>query len=128
MNETTSKVDRESLRILVVDDNPHVLSALVDLFEDQHDLSVVGAALREDDAITLALSHRPDVVLVDVHMPQGGGQHVITAVRRHLPSTWIVALSASVDRADCSRMLSTGADVYSSKSADVTSLVRSLTP
>lgn len=128
MKKTASERDGESLRVLVVDDNPHVLAALTDLMEDEHGLRVVGAALHVDDAITLAILQRPDVVLVDVHMPGGGGQRVVAAVRELFPDIRIVALSAFLDQDDISAMLAEGADMCFSKTADFTSLIRSLTP
>jgi len=116
------------LRILVADDNPHVLSALVDLLEGEQGVSVVGAARHVDDAITLATLQRPDAVLVDVHMPDGGGERVVSTVRELLPDVRIVAVSAYLDSDDISRMLATGADMCFPKSVDLTSLLRSLTP
>ena len=116
------------MRILVVDDEPHVLAALIDLVEDGRGVRVVGAALRVDDAIKLAILQRPDVVLLDVHMPGGGGQHVVAATRNLLPDTRIFAMAALLDRDDISTMLSAGADMCFSKTADVTTLMRSLTP
>ncbi|HEX6876642.1 MAG TPA: response regulator transcription factor [Nocardioidaceae bacterium] len=120
--------DGEPVRILVVDDEPHVLAALIDLVEDERGVRVVGAALRVDDAIKLAILQRPDVVLLDVHMPGGGGQHVVAATRNLLPDTRIFAMAALLDRDDISTMLSAGADMCFSKTADVTTLMRSLTP
>jgi DNA-binding NarL/FixJ family response regulator len=127
VNETAAKAQGDPLRILVVDDNPHVLSALIDLLEEEGDVCVVGAALRVDDAITLALAKAPDAVLVDVNMPGGGGQKVIAAIRGVLPDVRIVALSAYLDQGSVKRMLSTGADMCFSKSADISSVIRSLT-
>lgn len=110
-----------------MDDNPHVLAALVDLFEDDQHVRVVGAALHVDDAITLAILQRPDVVVVDVHMPGGGGQRVVTAIRGLLPDVRIVAVSAYLDQDDISAMLATGADMCLPKTADFTKLMRSIT-
>lgn len=116
------------MRVLVVDDDRDVLAALIDLLEDERGVRVVGAALHVDDAITLAILQRPDVVLVDVHMPGGGGQRVVAAIRDLLPDTRIFALAAFLDRDDIKTMLSTGADMCFSKTADFTTLIRSLTP
>ena len=116
------------MRILIVDDNPHVLAALVDLFQDEPGVCVVGAALHVDDAITLAILQWPDVVLVDVHMPGGGGQRVVAAIRDLLPDIHIFALSAYLDPDDISTMLATGADMCFSKTADFLTLIRSPTP
>jgi len=128
MKKTSHQRDEESVRILVVDDEPHVLAALIDLLEDERGVRVVGAALDVDDAITLAILQRPDVVLLDVHMPGGGGQRVVAAIRDLLPFTRIFALAAFLERDDISTMLSAGADMCFSKTDDVTTLMRSLTP
>jgi DNA-binding NarL/FixJ family response regulator len=127
MNETAVGPDRDSIRILVVDDNALVLSALVDLLEDEQDVCVVGAALRVEDAIELALSCRPDVVLVDVNMPGGGGRRVVSAIRCLRPGIRIIALSSYLDQDSISSMLATGADMCLSKSEDFSTLMRSLT-
>lgn len=126
MNETKAGPDTDSLRILVVDDNPYVLSALVDLFEEEDGVRVVASTHEVDDAISLALSHHPDAVLVDVHMPGGGGRRVVSAIRRLLPGVRIVALSAYLDQNDVSQMLATGADMCLPKNTDFSSLIRSL--
>lgn len=116
------------MRILVVDDNPHVLAALIDLFEDERGVRVVGAALHSDDAITLAALQRPDVVLVDADISGGGGQHVVAAIRGLLPETRIFALSAYLEQDDIFTMLLNGADLCFSKTFDFAPLIRSLTP
>lgn len=112
----------------MVDDNPEVLGALVDLLEDEQGVHVIGGVREVDHAIALAVAKRPDAVLVDVHMPGGGGQRVVAAIRELLPGIRIVAVSAYLDDDDISTMLATGADACFSKTTDFNSLVRSLTP
>ncbi|MGY1708316.1 response regulator transcription factor [Geodermatophilus sp. SYSU D00758] len=109
-----------------MDDYPPALGALVDLVTDEPCVRLVGAALRVDDAITLVLARRPDVVLVDAHMPDGGGERVASAIRAALPRVRIIALSAHLDEMRIRSMLSAGADRYEPKDADFSTLMRDL--
>lgn len=126
MFEKTIPTGGNALRILLVDDNPHVLSALMDLFEDERDVRIVGAALRVDDAITLAVAHAPDAVLVDVNMPDGGGARFVEAVRASCPDIRIVALSAYLESQGPGRVNGIGADLHLPKNTDMKTLMRSL--
>jgi two-component system invasion response regulator UvrY len=87
----------------------------------------VGATLHAEDAIALADVQEPDAVLADMNMPGIGATQVIRTIRETHPQTRIVALSALLDPDDTSRVLSAGADSCFSKSADLDSLLRSLT-
>jgi DNA-binding NarL/FixJ family response regulator len=109
-----------------VDDYPLALSALIDLVADEPSVRLVGAALRVDDAITLTLAHRPDVVLVDAHMPDGGGERVAAEIRTALPHVRIVALSAHLEEKRIRSMLSAGADRYEPKDADFITMMWNL--
>jgi DNA-binding NarL/FixJ family response regulator len=115
------------LRVLVVDDNPHALSALVDLIAEEPSVELVAAALRVEDSIALAMTQRPDAVLVDARMPDGGGERAVSEIRALLPGARIVALSAYVDPGHVHRMLAAGAELYVPKDADFSLLMRGLT-
>ena len=103
------------LRVVIADDQRDVRSALEDLmaFEDQ--LEVVGTAASVDEAIALCMTVAPDVVLMDVKMPGGGGAKATRLIRQHHPQTRVVAFSAYQDRATVLDMLSAGAIGYVTK-------------
>ena len=61
------------IRVLIADDEPELRVALADLLAHEDDLGLIGAAGDADEAIALAGDERPDVALVDVSMPAGGG-------------------------------------------------------
>ena len=63
----------EQIRVLIADDEPALRGALADLLEHEDDLTLIGTAGDADEAIALANDERPDVALVDVSMPAGGG-------------------------------------------------------
>ena len=105
------------LRVLVADDDPAIRDVLVDVLEADPEIEVVGAASNALQAVTLAHLHRPDVALLDVRMPGGGGAHAARGIRAELPSTRVVALSATTGRETVREMLEAGATSYLVKGA-----------
>jgi two-component system, NarL family, response regulator len=82
-----------SIRVLVVDDHPIVRQGLVSILEDEPDMEIVGQASDGNEAIAQFRLHQPDVVLLDLRMPQLGGVEVITAVRAEAPDANIIMLT-----------------------------------
>jgi two-component system, NarL family, response regulator len=82
-----------SIRVLVVDDHPIVRQGLVSILEDEPDMVIVGQASDGNEAIAQFRLHQPDVVLLDLRMPQLGGVEVITAVRAEAPEANIIMLT-----------------------------------
>ena len=103
--------------VLVVEDQPDLVSALVALIKSRPSLRLVGSAQNVDHALELASLHRPDVALVDVKMPGGGGPRFAHDVRICSPDTRVVALSAYEDRSTVFAMLRAGAVAYLVKGA-----------
>jgi EAL domain-containing protein (putative c-di-GMP-specific phosphodiesterase class I)/DNA-binding NarL/FixJ family response regulator len=100
------------IRILVAEDEAAVRDALSDLIASEHGLELVAEAKDADQAIALAESLRPDVALVDVKMPAGGGQRATREIRARSPITRVIALSAYDDRSTVFEMLRAGAAGY----------------
>src|SRR5436190_17422055 len=85
------------IRVLVAEDDPQLRAALTDLLSDEPGLHVVGAAADADEAISMAAEHAPDVAILDVRMPRGGGTRAAAHIRKRSPRTRILALSADAD-------------------------------
>jgi EAL domain-containing protein (putative c-di-GMP-specific phosphodiesterase class I)/CheY-like chemotaxis protein len=98
--------------VLIADDEAVLRAALSDLVESDDAFELVGAARDADEAIALAEATTPDVALVDVRMPAGGGLRVAKELRRLAPTTRVLAHSAVDDRASVVRMLEGGAVGY----------------
>jgi DNA-binding NarL/FixJ family response regulator len=79
-------------------------------------LDIVGDAGSVDEAVTAILELRPDVVLLDVHMPGGGGPSVLEAVRAERPEIRFLALSVSDAAEDVIGLIRAGARGYVTKS------------
>lgn len=100
------------IRVLIVDDEPEVRGALADLIASESALKLIGAARDTDEAVDLARRMRPDVALVDVKMPGGGGPRAAREILRWSPQTHVIALSAYEDRTTVLEMLGAGAVGY----------------
>jgi DNA-binding NarL/FixJ family response regulator len=85
------------LRILVADDDPMLRMALSEVIEAEKDLHVVALASDAAEAADLAERHTPDVALIDVRMPGGGGTQATRDIRVRSPRTQLLAFSAYDD-------------------------------
>ena len=74
-----------AIRIVVVDDHPILPDALRALFSTVPDVDVVGEAADAATSLREITSHRPDVLLLDVHMPGGTGLEVLPRLRQASP-------------------------------------------
>jgi EAL domain-containing protein (putative c-di-GMP-specific phosphodiesterase class I)/CheY-like chemotaxis protein len=101
-----------AIRVLIADDEAVLRTALADLVSSDFDFELVAVARDADEAIELAETTRPDVALVDVRMPAGGGLRVAEELRARLPDTRVLAHTAVDDRATVVRMLQGGAVGY----------------
>ena len=105
-----------SVKVYLVDDHRLFLSGVkAELAEHFH---ISGAAQDVDTAIAEIRGYNPDVVLVDVHMPDGGGIAVIEAVTQTNPDVKFLALSVSDQAEDVIAMIRAGARGYVTKTID----------
>ena len=102
------------ISVFLVDDHEIFLSGVRSELGD--DFDILGAANDVDDAIGDILDLRPDVVLVDVHMPGGGGLAVISRVTDANPDAVFLVLSVSDAAEDVIAMIRAGARGYLTKS------------
>jgi signal transduction histidine kinase len=102
----------DRIRVLIAEDEPAVREAMADLVASDPSMDVVGTAADAEEAIQIARTEKPDVALVDVKMPAGGGPRATREIRRESPQTQIVALSAYEDRRTVLEMLRAGVVGY----------------
>jgi DNA-binding NarL/FixJ family response regulator len=101
-----------TISVLIADDDPSMRGALGDMLSSEPGYLVVGLAADPESAIDLAGTHRPDVAILDVKMPDGGGIRAAEGIRTASPATRIVALSAWDDAETMARMRRAGACGY----------------
>lgn len=109
-----------SVKVYLVDDHRLFLSGVKAELEEQFHIS--GAAYDVDTAIAEIRGYNPEVVLVDVHMPDGGGIAVIEAVAQTNPDVKFLALSVSDQAEDVIAMIRAGARGYVTKTIDPSDL------
>ena len=103
-----------TIRVFVVDDHELFRSGVRS--ELSGDLEIVGDAGSVEEAVPAIVNLEPDVVLLDVHMPGGGGRAVIEAVRSQRPDIRFLALSVSDAAEDVIGIIRVGARGYVTKS------------
>ena len=100
------------IRILLADDHQIFREGLRSLIEKQNDLEVVGDAETGRVAVKMAVQLKPDVVIMDVAMPDMNGIEATHQIHAQLPDTKIIALSMHSDKRFVSGMLQAGALGY----------------
>ena len=114
------------IRVLVAEDDPAVRAALVGLIQAEPAFELVGEVSRADDAVAQAEKHQPDVAVIDVRMPGGGGPVAVRGIRRKSPRTRMLAFSAAGDRETVLEMLEAGVVGYLVKGSSIESIVESI--
>ncbi len=107
------------VRVLIADDDEGVRRAIARLVSSKASLEIVGLAADAEEAVELARSVLPDVALVDVRMPKGGGVRAARELLECSPGTKVLALSGLADREAVLEMLASGAVGYLVKGANI---------
>lgn len=115
-----------SLHVLVVDDHAMFRTGVRAELQKDPGVVVVGEAEDVDTAVPAVLAARPDVVLLDVHMPGGGGAEVIRRVLPQAPEVRFLALSVSDAAEDVIGVIRAGARGYVTKTISGAELVDAL--
>lgn len=115
-----------SIRVLLADDHRMLREALRDLLSRIDDIEVVGEAGCARGALEQAHAQQPDILVLDIALPDMSGMALAARVRQELPRTGIVALSGYADKRFVTEMLRSGAQAYVTKSAAGTELIRAI--
>jgi DNA-binding NarL/FixJ family response regulator len=105
----------ESLRILIADDHAVARAGLRELFSKRPPLQVVGEATNGVEAISQATTIQPNVIVMDVSLPQMNGIEATRKIHRALPHIQIVGLSTHDDENTQRSMREAGAGAYFTK-------------
>jgi EAL domain-containing protein (putative c-di-GMP-specific phosphodiesterase class I)/DNA-binding NarL/FixJ family response regulator len=106
------RIRQRRMRILIAEDDPAMRAALDALVASDEGLELVASVGDAEAAVAAAVEHRPDVCVLDVAMPGGGGVHATRRIRASLDGTRVVALSGMEDRETVVEMLRAGAAGY----------------
>jgi DNA-binding NarL/FixJ family response regulator len=114
-----------SIDLLIADDHEVVRAGLKSLFQDT-DIHIVAEADSGNSALKLALKHRPDLVLLDVRMPDGDGLSCLARLKVDLPDTPIIMFSSYDNPTYVARAVALGAAGYVSKGAHREEIVQAI--
>jgi DNA-binding NarL/FixJ family response regulator len=103
-----------------------IRQGLRSMLEAYKDIQISGEATNGAEAITLAQQIQPDVVLMDINMPQMNGIDATAGIKRHFPHIVIVGLSVNADRRNREAMIKAGAATLLTKEAPVEELYQAI--
>jgi two-component system NarL family response regulator len=100
------------IRLLIVDDHLVVRIGLRSMIDSQPDMKVVAEASNGNEAVQLYREHRPEIVLLDLRMPQLNGVEATIAIREQFPQALIIVLTTYDGDENIYRALQAGARAY----------------
>ena len=109
-------------RVLLADDHEVMRESLAVVLMENNDFEIVGEAQTGREAIQLAEKLRPDVIIMDVEMPEMNGIAAVKIISRRMPQIKLIGLSMHDDEETCQRMQSAGAEVCLSKTTSIDQL------
>ncbi|MEJ2710618.1 MAG: response regulator transcription factor [Anaerolineales bacterium] len=116
----------ETIRILLADDHVMLRQGTVALLEREADIEVVGQADNGRQAVELAHRLRPDIVVMDVRMPELSGVEATRQIRERFPAVQVLVLTAHDDEQYIFSLLEAGASGYLLKNAPISELVKAI--
>lgn len=111
--------DGRAISVVLVEDHLTFAQALEAVFSLEPDLRVLAVVAQADDAGVVARRLTPDVAVVDLDLPGGGGELAIRGMREASPRTRFLVLTASRDRLELARVVEAGVSGLLHKSADM---------
>ncbi len=116
----------DKIRVLLVDDHTLFRQSLAYLLQQTEDIELVGQAADGVEAVEKARALLPDVILMDIRMPQRGGVEATRLIKQELPGVNILVLTVSDEEADLFDAIKSGAKGYLLKNIDSFKLVEAV--
>lgn len=112
-------IDKKPIRLVIVDDHRVVHQALAEMISFVDDFELVAQGSNGNEAVALCREFQPDVVLMDVVMPELDGVEATRQILEHNPNIKVLALSSFQDSDSVNSMLKNGASGYILKHASI---------
>lgn len=114
------------IRILIADDHGLLRAGLIALLSAEAGMEVIGEAENEDSAVTLAIREKPDLVLMDISMPDGGGIEATRRIRELAPEVRVLIMTVHEDKSLMQEAIRSGAMGYILKRAIKSELINAI--
>ena len=114
------------IRTIIIDDDPFVRLSLRTILEAQKDVEVVAMGGTGEEAAALFDEHAPDVLLMDIQMPELDGIEATRRIRAFLPDIPIIAMTAHTMKGDAEKCLEAGMQDHIAKPIDPETLFAAL--
>ena len=114
------------IRLLIVDDHTVIREGLTLLLSTVSDIEVIGTASNGRDAVEIVKTRKPDVVIMDLHMPIMDGADAMKEIRKASPSTKLIVLSSYKEKDEVLRAIDSGAHAYLLKDGPVEELAEAI--
>lgn len=115
-----------TIRVVIADDHNVVRKGIRELLNDELDITVVGEARTGYEAVDLTLALQPDVVVMDIAMPELTGVEATRQIRASMPNVHVLVLTAYEDDPYIYGLLDAGASSYILKTAEGRDIVRAV--
>ena len=115
--------DNRVVRVLLVDDHQIMLDGLQKLLESSGDFEIVGQARTGDQAVSLTIEHKPDVVVMDVILTGRDGIDACREINETVPDTRVLMLTAATEEESVLNAISAGATGYLRKLSNAQKLL-----
>ena len=119
-------VSKKNVTVLIADDQTLFREGIKDLLEDEKGITVVGEAANGPEVVAMAKKLKPDVILMDIKLPQMDGVSATRIIRKECPNTNVLILSGYEDEAHVTEAIQAGANGYLSKMLPASELVHAL--
>ena len=113
-------------KVLIVDDHALFRQGVRNTIEPQEDFEVVGEAEDGMEALAKARELKPDLILMDIHMPHCNGLEAVSAIKRELPAVKIIMLTVHDEDENLFEAIKRGAEGFLSKKVRAKALLDSL--
>ncbi|MBA2612752.1 MAG: response regulator transcription factor [Bacteroidetes bacterium] len=104
-------------KVFIIDDHELILEGIYSLLKDEKDLEWLGSAKTPEELMLFLKNKRPDVLLMDINLPQKNGMDLCLEIKKLYPAIHIIGLSTSDQASVIRKMLDNGASGYLLKDA-----------
>jgi DNA-binding NarL/FixJ family response regulator len=119
-------MSQQEVRVIIVDDHEIMREGLCDLLQDEQGINVIALGNNGRTALTLAHQHHPDIIILDIKMPDMTGLEALWQLRQELPEIKVVMLTMYEEEAFFLEALQAGASGYFLKGSHSAELIRAI--